>query len=124
MRPAVEAAAEGDDRRPMGGDLGQLHGGLDGLGAGVGQEQTDVVIGAGVREVARQALVELEAGLVVQDVLLGVDDPARLLGDGRRDPRVGVAGVRDPDPARVVEVAIAVMVSIHDPSPRSTTRSV
>ncbi len=108
MGPAVEAAAEGDDPRPPGGVLGQLDGRLDRLRPGVREEEPGLLPVAQAGEGARQALVQLEAGLVVQDVLLGVDDLAGLLGDRRRDARMGVAGVRDPDPAGVVEVALAV----------------
>src|SRR5262249_21163978 len=42
------------------------------------------------------------------DVLLGVEDLRRLGLDRGNDPRMGVAGVRDPDPAAVVEIALAV----------------
>src|SRR5256885_9004413 len=47
-------------------------------------------------------------GLVVDDVLLGMDDLGRLAGDGRDDLGVGVAGVGHADAARVIEVALAV----------------
>src|SRR4029079_16807397 len=45
---------------------------------------------------------------VIQDVLLAVEQLLSLRRDGRRDPRMGVPGVGDADPRRVVEVALAV----------------
>ena len=60
--------------------------------------------------------MELEPGLVVDDVLLEVDAAGGLLGDGGRDAGVGMAGVRHPDAARVVEIAFA--VDGLDPGPR------
>jgi hypothetical protein len=104
----VEAAPEGDDRRPVCRDLRQLDRRLDGLSPGIRQEQADVVVGRRVREVTGQPLVDLEARLVVEDVLLGVDDLRSLLGNGRRHAGMGMPGVRDPDPAGVVEIPIAV----------------
>ena len=105
---AVEAAAEGDDPRPPRGVLGQLDRRLDRLRPGVREEEPGLLPVPQAGEGARQALVQLQPGLVVEDVLLGVDDLAGLLGDRGRDARVGVTGVRDPDPAGVVEVALAV----------------
>ena len=52
--------------------------------------------------------MQLQAGLVVDDVLLEMDAPSRLLDDGGHHPRVRVPGVRDTDPAGVVEVALPV----------------
>ena len=89
----VEAAAERDDPRPMGGVLGQLDGRLDRLRPGVREEEPGLFPVPQAWEGARQALVELQSGLVVQDVLLGVDDPARLLGNGRRHAQIGRAHV-------------------------------
>ena len=50
---------------------------------------------------------EPQPGLVVEDVLLAVDEARRLCRDGRSDPRVGMAGVRDADAGRVVEESLA-----------------
>ena len=57
---------------------------------------------------SRQPVVEPQARLVVHDVLLAVEELRRLRLDRRDDPRMGVTGVRDADPRRVVEVALAV----------------
>ena len=105
---AVEAAPEGDDPRPPRRVLRQLDGRLDRLRAGVRQEETRGLPVAQAREGARQALVELEARLVVEDVLLGVDDPRGLLCDRCGNARMGMAGVRDADPAGVVQVSLTV----------------
>ena len=122
--PAVVAVAEGEDRRPPGRDARQLDRRLDGLGAGVGQERLPRTAGQDVLE----PLVEPQPGLVVQDVLLAVEQLRGLGGDRRRDPRMGVAGVGDADPRRVVEIALAVAgdqpralaavdVEVRDPAP-------
>ncbi|GIW20970.1 MAG: hypothetical protein KatS3mg065_1266 [Chloroflexota bacterium] len=103
-RPAVEAVSEGDDGRPPRGDPGELDGGLDGLGPAVREEDAPWPPG----EERGEAGVEAEAGLVEDDVLLAVDELRRLGGDGGGDPGVGVAGVRDADPRRVVEVALPI----------------
>ena len=108
MGAPVEAAAEGYNRRTPGGVLRQLDGRLDRLRPRVGEEESGLLPVSQPGEGARQPLVELQAGLVVQDVLLGVDDLACLLGDRRHHPRMGVAGVGDADPARVVKEALAV----------------
>ena len=123
---AVEAAAERDDQRPARRDLGQLDGRLDRLGPGVREEEA---VGSssvrGFGKCSRQPRVQLETGLVVDDVLLEVDAARGLLGDRGRDARMGVAGVRDADAARVVEVALAVdRLDPASPIARSTTRSV
>ena len=115
MGAAVEAAAERDERRPAGRDLGELHGGLDGLGARVREEQPVLGPRHRVREAVGQAAMQLQAGLVVDDVLLEVDPARRLLGDGRNDARMGVARVGYPDAAGVIEVALP--VGRFDPRP-------
>ena len=102
--PAVEAAAEGDDRRAPRRHLGELDRGFDRLGPGVRQEERR--IGA-ARKVPRQALVQQQPGLVVDDVLLAVDELRRLLRDRRRDPRMRMPGADHADPRGVVEVAFA-----------------
>jgi hypothetical protein len=89
----VEPAPEGDDDRPAGRDPGQLDGGLDGLGAGIGEERAPTVAG----EESRQAVVEPQPRLVEDDVLLAVEQLRRLGLDRGDDPRMGVPGVGDPD---------------------------
>ncbi len=116
MGAAVEAAAERDERRPPRRDLRELHGRLDRLGARVGQEEAVGRIGPWVGESLRQPSVQLEPGLVVDDVLLEVDAARRLLGDGRHHAGMGVARVGDADAAGVVEVALP--VGRLDPRPR------
>ena len=122
--PAVVAVAEGEDGRPAGGDPGQLDGRLDRLGARVRQER----LPRPARQDRPQPVVEPQAGLVVQDVLLAVEQLRGLRRDGGGDPRMGMAGVGDPDPRRVVEVALAVAgdqpralaavdVEVRDPAP-------
>ena len=93
---------------PPGCGLGELDRGLDRLGARVGQEQADLGVRRAVREALGQASMQLEPGLVVDDVLLEVEPARRLLGDCRDHPRMSVAGVGDPDAAGVVEVALAI----------------
>ena len=87
-----------------GRDPGQLDRGLDRLGAGVREERAPRAAG----QQPAQALVEPQPRLVVDDVLLAVEELRRLGLDGGHDARMGVAGVRDADPGRVVEVALAV----------------
>ena len=105
MGAAVEAPAKRDERGSVGRDLRQLHGCFDRLGPGIGQEEAVVDAGLRVGKALRQAPVQLEPGLVVDDVLLEVNATRGLLADGRHNPRVSVAGVGDADSARVVEVA-------------------
>ena len=124
--PAVIAVAEREDGRSSGGDPRQLDRRLDRFGARVRQERLPRSAG---QEPAKP-VVEPQPGLVVQDVLLAVEQLRRLRGDGRGDPRMGVPGVRDADPGRVVEVALAVAgdqprpfaavdVQVRDPAPDS-----
>ena len=103
----MESAAERDDHRPAGRCFGELDGRLDGLRAGIRQEEPRRIALAEIWEALRQQLVQLQTGLVVQDVLLGVDDVRGLVGDRRRDAWMGVAGARHADPRGVVEVPIA-----------------
>ena len=100
---AVERVAERDDRRPPRRHARQLDGGLDGLGAGVRQEGAPW----SARQEVRQAIVEAQPGLVVDDVLLAVEQLRGLGLHGGHDSRMGVARVRDADPRRVVEVPVA-----------------
>ena len=123
-RPAVVAVAEGEDRRPAGRDARELDRGLDRLRARVRQERLPRPAGQDVLE----PLVEPQPRLVVDDVLLAVQELARLRRDRGRDARVGVTGVGDADPRRVVEVApaiagdqprplAAVDIEVRDPAP-------
>ena len=100
-RPAVEPAAEREDDRTTGRDPRELDRGLDRLGARVGQERLPRTAGQDVLK----PLVQPQARLVVQDVLLAVEELGGLRRDRRRDARMGVARVRHADPRRVVEVA-------------------
>jgi len=100
----VEAIAEGDDRDAAGADAGQLHRGFDRLGAGVGEEGTPWA----ARQHARQAVMESQARLVVDDVLLAVQQLAGLLADGLDHARMGMSGVGHTDARGVVEIAGAV----------------
>ena len=128
-RPAVVAVAEGQDRRPAGRDPRELDRGLDRLRARVRQERLPRPAGQDVLE----PLVEPQPRLVVDDVLLAVEELAGLGRDRGRDPRVGVTGVGDADPRRVVEVApavpgdqprplAAVDVEVRDPAPDRAAR--
>jgi hypothetical protein len=65
---------------------------------------------------------------VIEDVLLAVQQLVGLRRDGRRDARVRMSGVGDPDPGRVVQVPItvpgdeprsfaAIDVEVRDPPP-------
>ena len=92
--PAVIAVAEGQDDRAPGPDPGELDGGLDGLGSGVREERAPAV----TRQDPRQPVVEPQPRLVVDDVLLAVEQFRGLRLDRGNDPRMGMAGVRDPDP--------------------------
>ena len=123
-RPAVVAVAERQDRRAAGRDPRELHGRLDRLRARVRQERLPRTAG----QQPLEPVVQPQAGLVIHDVLLAVQELGRLLGDRGRHPRMGVARVRDPDPGRVVEVALAVAgdqpgslatvhVQVRDPAP-------
>ncbi len=98
----VEAVAEADDGAPPRGRTGELDRGLHGLRAGVGQEGLPRTAGQQLRE----AFVEEQAGLVVDDVLLAVEELGGLPCDGRCHARVSVAGVGDTDAGGVVEVAL------------------
>ena len=104
---SVETASEGDDHRPASGRLGELDRGLDGFRAGVRQEEPCRLARREVGEAPRQQLVQLQSGLVVEDVLLCVNDVRGLIGDRRGDARVGVPGARHPDPRGVVEETVA-----------------
>ena len=82
-------AAERDERRSPRRDLRELHGASiasapSWTGRAVGG------IGPWVGESLRQPSVQLEPGLVVDDVLLEVDAARRLLGDGA--PRAVMRG--------------------------------
>ena len=112
MSTTVKTAAKRDHQRTSRRDLGELDRGLDRLGARVRQEQANRLAADGpvdrAREVARQPLMQLQPGLVIEDVLLQVDTQGRLVGDGRRDSRMCMTGVRNRDPRREIEIALAV----------------
>ena len=79
-RAAVEAAAERHDDRPTGRDARELDRRLDRLRAAVAQERAPVRAGCQLGETG----VQPQAGLVVDDVLLAVEQLHRLRRDGRR----------------------------------------
>ena len=123
-RPAMEPAAEREDDRATRRDPRELDRGLDRLGARVGQERLPRPAGQHVPK----SLVQPQARLVVEDVLLAVEELAGLGGDRGRDARMSVSGVGHADPRRVVEVARAVAgdqprtlaavdVEVRDPAP-------
>ena len=92
--PAVEPVAECDDRRSARRRTRQLDRALHGLGPGVGQE----CLPRSAREKCRQPLVQPQARLVVDDVLLAVEQLGGLRLDRRHDARVRVSCVRHADP--------------------------
>ncbi len=101
---AVVAASEDQDDGAPRRHPRQLDGCLHGLGPGVGEEG----LPRPTRQHGPEAVVEAQARLVVDDVLLPVQEPRGLLLHGGDDARMGVAGVRDADPGAVVEVSLAV----------------
>src|SRR5262249_14910290 len=92
--PAVEGADEGDGARPAGVPAGELEGGLEGLGAAVGEEDA---FGAAARGDLAQALGEIDLRLVVEIGTGHVQQLRRLVLDGGDDVRVAVAGGGDGD---------------------------
>ena len=99
-RAAVEAALEGDHRRPARVAARELDRVLDGLGARVEERGLDR---AGERRESRQPLGVLDVDLVRDDREVGVEEACRLLLHGRDDARVGVADVEAADAAREVD---------------------
>jgi hypothetical protein len=73
-RPAVEAVAEGDDRRASGRDPRELDGRLDRLRARVREER----LPRPARQQTGEPLVQAQACLVVDDVLLAVEEAGGL----------------------------------------------
>ena len=112
---AVEAALEGDDPGPMGVVPGQLDGALDGLGAGVGEEDPRLLLERCDRG---QALHELQVARLVEVGGGNVDQAIRLVLDGLHHLRVGVAGGADRDAGGEVEEAVAVDVGHDEPGSR------
>ena len=92
--------------RPPGVVAGQLERRLDGLGAGVGQEDP----GVGHRGEGGEPLAHVGVGRQVEVARAVVQDVVDLGVDRRVDGRVGVAGGDDGDPGVEVEEAVAVDV--------------
>ena len=105
-RAAVEGVGEGDELPLAGVRLGQAHGRLDALGAGVAEE--------GLLQAARRDLGQLLGQLGhdrhVIDVGRGVDDLVHLRLGGGDHARVAVPGVDDGDAGEAVDVLRAVLV--------------
>ena len=102
----MEAAVEGDDRRAPGLRARDLHGVLDGLGAGV-EEDALLVCAAAGRELAELA-ADVDVGLVRGDHEALVQVAVHLLVDRPHDLLGVVAEVLAADAAGEVEVADAV----------------
>src|SRR5690606_29117653 len=104
---AVVGAGEGDHAGTAGGGTGDLHGVLDGFGAGGDQQGL-------LGEVARHALgdlfAQLDVGLVGHDLEAGVAQLAQLLLNGGDHFRVQVAGVQYGDAAGEIDVLTTVNV--------------
>ena len=105
-RAAVEGAVEGDDRRPAGRPARQLERALDGLGAGVAEE--DGVERVGQR--AGQHLRQPRNRLVVAHALHQVEQSVGLGVDGGSDGGVPMAEHGDRDAGGEIEVGLAVRV--------------
>ena len=103
-RAAVEAVAKSQDDRPTGRDPSELDRCLDGLRSAVGEESAPAL----ARHDVRQALVQAEPRLVVDDVLLAVQKLGGLGLDRGDDARMRMSRARDADSRRVVEVALAI----------------
>ena len=107
---AVVGVVEGDDRRAAGGVAGDLHGVLDGLGAGVEQRRALLVVAGGQLV---ELLADLHVLVVRRDHEAGVREGGDLLGDGVDDPLVAVADRRHGDAGAEVDELVAVGVA-HD----------
>ncbi|SCI85299.1 Uncharacterised protein [uncultured Flavonifractor sp.] len=87
---AVEGVFHGDDDRTLGCVLRQLHGALVGLSSGVGEIHLVLIAG-----LLHQLLHQSSIGLIVQNVMSGVDQSMQLLLSGSDHLGVAVAeGVR------------------------------
>ena len=111
VRAPVEGALEGDDARPPRRLLGELHGVLDRLGAGV--HVHDLVDRVGQKAGERRA--QIEHGLVAIDAGLGMRADRRLILHRPYDPRVTVTCADDGDADDEIEPLAA--VGAVDPAP-------
>ncbi|MCY1430008.1 hypothetical protein D9M71_459440 [compost metagenome] len=98
-------AGEGDHAGAAGGGTGDLHGVLDGFGAG-GHQQG--LLGEVTRYALGDLFAELDVGLVGQHLEAGVGQLGQLLLDGLDHFRVQVAGVQYGDAAGEVDVLAAI----------------
>ena len=110
----MERADESDVVRPAAGIAGELHGALDRLCAGVGEEHLRRCAGQDSR---LEALRQLDLRAVVEIRPRHMQESVRLLLDRGHHPRMGVAGGDDGDASREVEEAVA--VDIRDPAARA-----
>ena len=118
QRSAVEGAEEGDHVRAPGVVAGELERRLDGLGAGVGEEDLAIVH----RGQRGEALAHVGVGRQVEVARAVVQDVVDLGVDGGVDGRVGVTGGDDGDAGVEVEEAVAVDV-LDDAAPARRTTS-
>ena len=103
----MEAALEGDHRRPARVAARELDGVLDGLGARVEERG---LRRAGERRHREEPLGVLDVDLVRDHREVGVEEARGLLLDGGDDTWVGVADVETADAAREVDESVAVDV--------------
>src|SRR2546428_35230 len=103
-RAAVEAVAKSQDDRPTARDPSELDRCLDGLRSAVGEESAPAL----ARHDVRQALVQAEPRLVVDDVLLAVQKLGGLGLDRGDDARMRMCRARYADIRRVAAVALAI----------------
>src|SRR5687767_12648163 len=84
--PAMKGAVKGDRMLPLGMIARELEGRLDGLGAGVGEENFLVAL---ARRQASELLGQLDHRLVVKIAAANMEKLARLLFDRFNHPRMG-----------------------------------
>ena len=108
--PPVKRAPEGDDVLPAGLVPGELEGGLDGLGPGVGEEHP---VAARHRRQLGQPLGQHDLLVVVEIGARHVQEPGGLLLNRPDHVRMRVAGGRDGNAGRQVEEPVAVRVDHH-----------
>ena len=106
--PAVKASVERDDRRPARRHAGDLDRVLDRLGAGVDEDR--LLLGAPAGRQLGQAPADVDVRLVEADHDALVEIAVDLLVHRRDRRRQAVAGVLTADPAREVDVLLAVDV--------------